>query len=282
MTATVYWTRGAGRRRAAALLAAAVAAVAAALGAVPAAQAFVQHRAVYDLSLAKVRSSQAANSIDGRMQFTWRDVCDGWSVDYVSQMQVNFAERGSQRVGWRYSAWEADDGSEFRFFTRRLYGGEVDQRRRGSATLAPDGGGQARFAKPESRTVDLPADTLFPQAHSAFVLKQAKAGRTFVWRHVFDGTGEDDGLFGVSAVIAREIPANRDLPLEHPLVADQRSWRVALAYFPTGARSATPESEQSARIFANGVTGTLTIDYGDFVVRAELTELEKLAPADCE
>lgn len=280
MTTTLYWTIGVGRRRAAALLAAAIAT--AMFGAAPAAQAFVQHRAVYDLSLAKVRSSQAANSIDGRMQFTWRDVCDGWSVDYVSQMQVNFAEQGSQRIGWRYSAWEADDGSEFRFFTRRLYDGEVDQQRRGSATLAPDGAGQARFTKPESRTVDLPADTLFPQAHSALVLEQAKAGQTFVWRHVFDGTGQDDGLFGVSAVIAGEIPANRELPLEHPLLADQSSWRVALAYFPSGTRSATPESEQSARIFANGVTGTLTIDYGDFVVRAELTELEKLAPADCE
>jgi hypothetical protein len=256
-------------------------ALALAVGAGPAdARAMVPHEAVYELSLAKVRSTQAANAISGRMVFTWRDVCDGWSIDYRSRMQISFPQ-GTREVGWRYSAWESKDGERFRFFTRRLAGAEPE-RREGEASLTQGAGGTATFARPDNRTVELPGDTMFPLHHSEAVIDRAQAGDTFFWSHVFDGTGEADGLFGVSAVVTREIPANEDLPLDHALLRDQSSWRVALAYFPGGSREATPESEQATRLFANGVAGSIRIDYGDFVVRAELAELKRLEAEACE
>ena len=250
--------------------------------AAPGAQAMVPHRAVYDLSLAKVRSTQAANAISGRFEFTWRDVCDGWSVDYKARMRVSFGERGTRQTAWQYSAWERDDGERFRFFTRRSAGGDSAERREGTARITPGEGGTATFERPEQRTVQLPADTMFPKAHSEAILDRARAGETFFWRHVFDGTGDGDGLFGVNAVVIRELAANEALPIDHPLVRDQRSWRVQLAYFPSGQQKSTPESEQVTRLFANGVAGSIEIDYGDFVVVAELAELEELEPESCE
>jgi hypothetical protein len=251
--------------------------------AVSAAQAMVPHKAVYDLSLAKARSSQAANAISGSIAFTWRDVCDGWSVDYKAEMRVSFGERGTQQIAWQYTAWEGDDGERFRFFTRRYAGGgDEPERRRGSARMTPGEGGTARLEQPEARTVKLPADTIFPQAHSEAILDRARAGETFFWRHVFDGTGDGDGLFGVNAVVIREIAANQALPIDHPLLRDQRSWRVQLAYFPSGRQESTPESEQVTRLFANGVAGSIEIDYGDFVVDAELAELQALEAEACE
>jgi hypothetical protein len=263
-------------------LAAALAAPVAVVGSAPAARAMVPHKAVYDLSLAKARSSQAASSIAGTIVFTWRDVCDGWSVDYKAEMRVSFGERGTQQVAWQYSAWEGDDGERFRFFTRRSTGGGEPERRRGSATMTSGEGGTATLEQPEERTVALPADTMFPKAHSEAILARAQAGETFFWRHVFDGTGEGDGLFGVNAVVIRELAANEALPIDHPLVRDERSWRVQLAYFPSGQQESTPESEQVTRLFANGVAGSIEIDYGDFVVDAELAELSALEPEVCE
>ena len=251
--------------------------------AAPAAQAMVPHKAVYDLSLAKARSSQAANAISGSIAFTWRDVCDGWSVDYKAEMRVSFGERGTQQIAWQYTAWEGDDGERFRFFTRRYAGGgDEPERRRGSARMTPGEGGTARLEQPEARTVELPADTMFPLSHSEAILDRAQAGETFFWRHVFDGTGDGDGLFGVNAVVIREIAANQALPIDHPLLRDQRSWRVQLAYFPSGRQESTPESEQVTRLFANGVAGSIEIDYGDFVVDAELAELQALEAEACE
>jgi hypothetical protein len=260
-------------------LAAALAVVAGA----PAAEAMVPHKAVYDLSLAKARSSQAASAIAGQIVFTWKDVCDGWSVDYKAQMRVSFGERGTQQIAWQYSAWEGDDGERFRFFTRRFVGGDGEPEvRRGRASMTPGEDGTATLEQPEERTVELPADTMFPKAHSEAILDRAQAGETFFWRHVFDGTGDGDGLFGVNAVVVKELAANEDLPIDHPLVRDERSWRVQLAYFPSAQQESTPESEQVTRLFANGVAGSIEIDYGDFVVDAELSELSELEAEACE
>jgi len=272
--------RSLGFRRPAAigLLALALAAGAA----VPGARAMVPHKAVYDLSLAKSRSSQAASGISGRIVFTWRDVCDGWSVDYKAQMRVSFGERGTQQIAWQYTAWERADGERFRFFTRRSSGGGDPERRRGSARIAPGEGGTATLEQPRARTVQLPADTMFPKAHSEAMIDRARAGETFFWRHVFDGTGDGNGLFGVNAIVIGEVAANESLPIDHPLIADQRSWRMQLAFFPNGQQQSTPESEQVTRLFANGVAGAIRIDYGDFVVDADLAELSKLEAETCE
>ncbi|WP_200341192.1 cell envelope integrity EipB family protein [Rhodovibrio sodomensis] len=270
------------RRRLRAWTAGALAAALAVGAGVPGAQAMVPHKAVYELSLAKARSSQAVNAISGTIVFTWRDVCDGWSVDYKAEMRVSFGARGTQQTAWQYSAWEGDDGKRFRFFTRRATAGGEPERRRGSARITPGEGGTATLEQPEARTVDLPADTMFPKAHSEAILERAKAGETFFWRYVFDGTGDGDGLFGVNAIILKELEANTALPIDHPLVRDQRSWRVQLAYFPSGQEESTPESEQVTRLFANGVAGSIEIDYGDFVVDAELSELTELQAEACE
>ena len=94
-------------------------------------------------------------------------------------------------------------------------------------------------------------------------------------------------VYGLGAR-ARDVNAVRAVfsakgrPVDHPLIRDQRSWRVQMAYFPTGAAESTPESEQVTRLFANGVAGSIEIDYGDFVVDAKLAELEELEAKACE
>jgi hypothetical protein len=250
--------------------------------AVPGARAMAPHKAVYELSLAKARSAQAARAVSGSISFTWRDVCDGWTVDQKARMRVSFGERGTREIAWQYSAWEADDGERFRFFIRRTRAGGAPEKREGHARMSGANGGTAVFEKPQPRTLDLPADTMFPKAHSEAILARAQAGERFLWRHVFDGTGEGNGLFAVNAIVLKELPAGRDLPVEHPLIADQRSWRVQLAFFPSDARESTPESEQVTRLFANGVAGSIEIDYGDFVVDADLAELEALDARACD
>lgn len=239
------------------------------------------HRAVYDMSLVASRGSQAATSIGGLMEFTWRNVCDGWAIDYKSRMRVGFGQEGTRQLSWNYSSWESDDGTRFRFFLRRYAGGQEIKRARGKAELTLGEGGTAELSQPETRSIALPADTLFPKAHTEAIVRAARAGERFLWRHIFDGTGDHGGLFGVNAAILKDLPANQDLPMQHPLLRDVRSWRTSLAYFPAEGRTSTPESEQTMRLFANGVVGTLTIDYGDFVVVAELTELEALERPDC-
>jgi hypothetical protein len=239
------------------------------------------HRAVYEMELAKARSSQAASAIRGRMVFVWEDVCDGWSTDVKARMRVTFGDRGAREIAWSYSSWEADDGESFRFFLRRRSGGAEPERVRGEARLMPGEGGTARLTQPEDRTIELPPDTLFPMAHTRHVLERAAAGERLIWAQMFDGTGDGTGLFGVNAAVTSRYAPGEALPMAHPLLQDQKSWQIALAYYPAGARESTPESEQGTRLFDNGVVGRLTIDYGSFVVRGNLAELKALERPDC-
>ncbi len=245
-----------------------------------AAGAIAPHRAVYDLSLAKARSSRAASSVDGTMTFSWKDVCDGWSITYDSRMELVFPERGSRSVGWRYTAWESNDSTRMRFFLQRFMNGQKTLERRGRARKGPDGG-EAVITRPEKRTLALETGTMFPGEHSRALLDAARKGERFLYAQVFDGTGENDGLFAANAVILDE-KAGAGHDLDSPLLDGTPSWRMNLAFYAPGDTDGTPQSEQSVRYYANGIAGTLTLDYGDFVVRAKLDKLTALDRPDCE
>lgn len=239
------------------------------------------HRAVYELSLAKARSSRSASQVDGRMTFAWKDVCDGWSIEYDTAMDIVFAKQGTQSVKWTYTSWESDDSTRMRFFLKRAMNGQRTLKRRGRARKGPDGG-TAVITEPERTEVPLEPGTMFPGEHSRALLRAARNGERFVYADVFDGTGENEGLFAANAVILDSEGGNAP-DVDSPLLADVPSWRINLAFFaPEADRDdGTPQSEQSVRYYANGIAGTLTLDYGDFVVRAELTELKALDRPEC-
>lgn len=237
------------------------------------------HRAVYELSLAKARGSQPPSQVDGRMTFTWKDVCDGWSIEYDTDMELIFAKRGTQAVAWQYTSWESDDSTRMRFFLTRAMNGQQTLERRGRATKGPDGG-TAVITEPERKEISFDSATMFPGEHSRAILDAARQGERFLYAPVFDGTGDNDGLFEANAVILDSERGNAP-DLDSPMLADVPSWRINLAFFAPEDSDGTPQSQQSVRYYANGVAGTLTLDYGDFVVRAELTELTALERPDC-
>ena len=272
-------------RRALGALAGGVATVLLALPAVASSgqTAFTPHRAVYDMDLAAARGARTVTDVDGRMTFTWKDVCDGWAIGYQTQMDLSFSGRPGQRLAWSYSAWEATSGARFRFFLRRFQEGRETLRRRGEARVTPEGGGVAKLSEPEAREIDLSPGTLFPVGHTRAVLDAARAGDTFHYAEVFDGTGDADGHFAASVAISPAAAEAGTARLESPLLTGVAAWHMDMAFFEPDARGAggAPESEQSLRLHANGVAGDMRLDYGDFVVSATLTELEALDRPDC-
>ena len=123
---------------------------------------------------------------------------------------------------------------------------------------------------------------MFPSAHSLPLLQGAIAGEGLpFFVTMFDGTGEDDGLTGVSATLVSEVPAEVDAALGKPLLEDKPSWRVSLAYFGLGQGDTEPNQEQRIRIYRNGVVDSFSIDYGSFAFDATLIEIEEIPAPDC-
>ena len=239
------------------------------------------HRGVYRMALAGSRANSTVIHATGRLEFEWSDACEAWTVSQRAKIEVVHSDGRIFDFGWSYSAWEDKGGDSYRFFIRRLYGGTAPEEIQGEASMAAQGGsGIAEFHAPEAREVPLPVGTLFPSNHTIKILESLRSGDMPLWRTVFDGSG-DEGIYGVSAAEVQELAPGDARGFTSPLLADQASWIIQLAFFGMDEAESLPEQEQGLRLYANGVADQLTFDYGEFSVSATLLELEALPSSGC-
>jgi hypothetical protein len=236
------------------------------------------HRAAYRLSLLEADDAAGLSDVRGGLVLEWRAACDGW----LSQQRLGFVAQADEGPGFtydvRFSSWEARDRTAMRFNVRSFDGERLEEEYRGQAQLeGPGGGGTVRYAVPEGEEASLPVGTVFPTQHVQDLIAAARAGERFVAREVFDGSGED-ALTLATAVIgpAREVT----LPAGG---GSERRWPVGLAYFPVAVGGdALPEFEIGFTLTEGGVFHDVTLDYGDFRLKAELEKLEPLDRPACD
>jgi len=243
------------------------------------------HRALYSLTLESAKASGGVAGASGGMYYEWGETCDGWTVEQRFRLRLLYSEEGAVDVNSTLVTWESKDGLRYRFNEKRLRNGEVEDDIHGEAHLdGKEKGGTATFDKPEQSTLTLAPDVLFPTAHTLVLIERALAGDQFVSRKVFDGAAvENAGQ--ITAVIGPPLKPdpNAEKPLNNPLL-QRPSWRMSLAFFPADAGASdsdTPDYELSMRLLDNGVSQDMTLDYGDYVLRAKLDEIEALPKPSC-
>ena len=64
-------------------------------------------------------------------------------------------------------------------------------------------------------------------------------------------------------------------------LGDLASWPVSIGYFEPKGGDLTPSYQIDFRLYANGVSRELLIDYGDFSIHGTLTSLEYLKATEC-
>jgi hypothetical protein len=264
---------------------------------VPAAGADIDpHRALYSLTLGTTKSGSGVLGASGAMYYEWGETCDGWTVEQRFRLRIVYAESGGSELSSTLVTWESKDGLHYRFNERRLRNGDPDEELHGEAHLdGPGKGGVAEFTKPQSTTIKLAPGVIFPTAHTLVLIDRAEAGDQFVVRQVFDGSTVENAS-EISAVIGPELKpdaadpsaAKPDDPagkaaaelLSSPLL-QHPSWRARLAFFPPDSASETPDYELGMRLLSNGVSQDMDLDYGDYVVKAHLDEIEPLGKPSC-
>jgi EipB-like len=239
---------------------------------------FVPYRALYDMTLKSADRDSAVVTVAGQLDEEWSESCDGWTMVQRSALEVGIGGEAAVRLLSDVTTWESRDGRSYRFSVRNRSSDSEDERIEGAARVGgPDRGGTARFEKPKPHSVALPAGTVFPTAHTIAVLDAAESAPTAMSRLVFDGMS-GDGLFDVSAVIGRPGRPGRTPPA--PLVG-LRAWPAQVAFFAHGATGAEPDHEVGLKLYENGVTDEMTLDFGPFRVRATIRALEMAARPTC-
>ena len=243
------------------------------------------HRAVYTMSLGTAKNGSPVTDVTGQMTFEWGDACDGWAVQQHMQLRFNYAQGTESTVKTDVVSWEAKDGKRYNFNVRRMTNDKETENYRGRATL-DDRGGSGVYTVPKSKNqVALPADALFPSAHTLMILRHAAEGKRLFTRRVFDGSDEtghaDISVFiGNSASAAKSVEADASALRDNPLMATQE-WPIRLAFYKPDSLNGIPDYEMDLTLLANGVARAMRIDYGDFSVSGILSELSPLPPSGC-
>lgn len=270
------------------------------------------HRALYMMTLAHAKTDSGVTGAQGEMGYQWGETCNGWTVEQRYKLTINYAESHDVNIDSNFVTWESKDGLSYRFNQKETRNGTVDEEIRGSAQLeGPGKGGTITFEKPQPQTMKLPPGALFPSAHTILLIQKAKEGQDFVARQVFDGATVEGAVL-VSAVIGKKIEPNvkpaadpkadpkgaadmkggaaapdakntasaPDPSLGDPIL-QQPAWHIRLAFFPSNPNTETPDYELGMLLLDNGVSRDMTIDYGDYTIRAKLAKIEPLGKPHC-
>jgi hypothetical protein len=244
----------------------------------PAQADLLPHRVVYSLDLGSGGTLTGGN---GLMTFEIKDVCDGWAMDLKAEIALAGEDGEIHRLGWSQVSWEAKDGTRYRYFTRELSDNQETGRRRGEARReSPNGPAKVVADLPEQAEFTLPEGTLFPVQHTEALIKGDAAGEAYVLANLFDGS------IGNSAVEVGTALGQGDVDWKSPGksfpdLKGMRSFPAALAFYISGSAEGVPDTEQSMRLYSNGVVGSLTFTLGDLKVHAIMDELTPLAPENC-
>ena len=253
---------------------------AAALGATAAeagAGTLVPHRAVYDLALDSASDRSSITGIAGRMVYEFAgSPCDGYTVTFRFVTRID-TEEASRLTDQQTTTYEDGEGRHFSFVTRSFVDEELNAELKGSARVEDDGT-VVSLEKPETQHVTLEA-TQFPTRHLRELLANARKGETFYESTLFDGSEEADKVMTTTVVIGKPGKASARDPELKALgtLAGASFWPVDMAYFDLGEEGADGEEMPAYRIsfklYDNGMTRDLVMDYGDFSMTGTLVDL---------
>lgn len=233
------------------------------------------HRALYRLTLASSRAD--ISNASGTMAFEMTDACEGWATRQRLRITTTNREGQDIEISSDYATFEAKDGLSLRFNMRQSTEQAVSSETEGEAHLPAAGAaGEARYTKPDDRRKVLPAGTVLPNGHTIAILEAARAGKKFITLPLFDGTSADGAQDTSVAIFSWDPPQAH----KFPALAALPSGRVRIAFFDRDKGATTPDYELGMRYYENGIADDMSMDFGDFVMRATLQELTIL-PKGC-
>ncbi|MDH3336109.1 MAG: cell envelope integrity EipB family protein [Rhodospirillaceae bacterium] len=240
------------------------------------------HLAVYDVRMAKHQPDNALLAgVDGRFVLTLQKVCSGWIMQQESAMEMQTNEGNTIPDFMNFSAWEAIDGSSYRFSVSR--NNDAAMTILGDASIS-NGNSVARFQKPEEVEFKLPKGVLLPTAHTRELIARAERGESQYNAITFEGT-EVGGAKLISTFIsklkAKNGSADKTEMVDDDNLTKRPGWTVHIAYFDPETPSPEPLYEIESDVLDNGVATRIQINLGGFNSEMILRQIKSIPENGC-
>ena len=245
------------------------------------------HRAIYEMTLDDARSASGITGIDGRMVFEFTgSECDGYSLNMRMVTQMTNSQGQTNLTDLRSSTWEQGDGQKFRFQSAQYLNDKLGDVTMGRAVReTPNEAVQVKLSQPSTAELNLSGPLLFPTQHSFALIAAARTGQGLFQARVYDGSEKGQKVYDTTAFIGTEVQPGDDPKLEQVAkdkgLGELPSWPVSIGYFEAKGGDLTPSYQIDFRLYENGVSRELLIDYGDFSIHGTLTSLEYLKAPEC-
>ncbi len=236
------------------------------------------HQAVYDLNLDQVHQNGSFEAVRGRVVMKVEQSCDGLIVNQRMVLEMINFDGDAIISDYTLSTWEDNDGRMMRFDMANMLNGQLLEKYSGIAQR-DEAGVTVTFRVPPNTSLTLPDGVIFPGEHSRQVIKAAAAGRRLLSAKVYDGNGEE-GLSDTLAVIGKGQTLLQAEDIAKPLQG-RTYWPLQISYFDLRGQQTEPDYKISMKIFDNGVATDLHLDYMDFSLKGELSELTMLEMEKC-
>jgi hypothetical protein len=256
--------------------------------------ALAPHIAVYDLKLISSRGKRSLEAVRGRIVYDFSgSPCEGYALKFRQVTEFNSGEGKVALSDLRTSTWEEGQAKSYRFksenFLDEKQVNAVDGRaERGRKTVA------VKLTKPGGKQLDA-GTVVFPSEHMRRLIEAARAGQSLVELTVYDGSDDGEKIYQSLAVIGRKIEPDDNKPLDaassQNSLAGLARWPVTISYFDKKKEQQQQQEQQSDQtpayaitfeMYENGISRSLRLDYGDFVVDGVMTSLEVKTAKPCK
>ncbi|MBN9054910.1 cell envelope integrity EipB family protein [Shinella sp. PSBB067] len=241
------------------------------------------HRAVYDLQLKDATERSGIAGMYGRMVYEFNgSPCDGYTVSFRFVTQVNTGDE-TRLTDQQTTTYEDLRNGSFRFLTRSFTDEKLDKEVRGTAREDKKGV-SVDLTLPDARKLEFAASR-FPTEHMVEVIEHARKGERFFESRIYDGSDSGDKTLMTTSVVGKkEMPKAGDPDADKAgTFAKQAFWPVSIAYYnDTSEGDALPVYRMSFKLYENGITRDLTMDYGEFSLTGKLAKLELFKQQECK
>lgn len=240
----------------------------------------VSHRAVYDLKLTESRGRRPIASVRGRILYDFAgNSCEGYTLQFRQVSEIDTGEGKQALSDLRATSWEDGQAKTLRFASQNFLNQQLSATVDGKAQRSADKI-DVSLSKPENKTFDLPSANVFPSEHMRRIIEAARAGKNILELPVYDGSENGERLYNTLTVIGQSLKSDDKKPADatagQDKLASMLRWPVTISYFDKAKADGeqTPVYAIAFEVYENGISRALSLDYGDFVVAGELTQLE--------
>ncbi len=245
------------------------------------------HRAIYDLRLLRSRGKREIEAVRGRILYDFSgSPCAGYALNFRQVSQLDSGESKSAMTDLRATTWEDGAAKRFRFNSENYLNDSAVDKVDGEADRDADHVG-VKLSKPTDKTFDLDRAMVFPTEQIRRIIAAARESKTVVEMPLYDGSDNGEKVYSTMVLIGHPIAPDEKVPTDaaanQPALKGLTRWPVTISYFDRNdpkREEQTPVYAITFELYENGISRALQLDYDDFVIAGDMSQLDiKDAPA---